>query len=264
MASIMKSLAIAAGAGVAIGICTTANGRRTPRIEPIRRNEGSRHEVGRNEVSSDSLIDIEPLLSRLEAMERRFDAAYSAKPAGNVAELVRRIDAQDAELERLRELVDTRANAIQAQLEAEMEQRHQRSFAALEQTIELAISERIAAVERRLTDHGASIDELRERAQDTDANLKRLIVAIEKLVERTQPFVQQPVQASAPTAPPATEPFEAHLNEARRKEEEIAKINSRGGIFSEEEPKKPRFPMARIFGMIALVAVVSGFSQMLG
>jgi hypothetical protein len=248
----MKSLAIAAGAGVAIGICTTANGSRRAPARPRVSGNGT---SPRHEVSSDSLIDIEPLLSRLEAMERRFEGAAGPRPVVDVTELTRRIDAQDAELERLRALVDDRATQIQSKLEAEMDERHQRSFAALEQKVEIAIGDRIAAVERKLMEHSDSIEDLRERAQDTDANLKRLILAIEKLVERTQPIAQQPVQAAPPppAAPFVVPPFETHLNEARRKE----------GIFKEEEPKKPRFPMARIFGMIALVTMVGAFAQAL-
>jgi hypothetical protein len=261
MASLMKSLAIAAGAGVAIGICT-ATSRRAPALPRISGNRTS----GRHEVSSDSLIDIEPLLNRLEAVERRFEATSGTTPAVNVTQLTRRVDAQDAELERLRALVDNRANAIQSQLETEMEERHQRSFAALEQKVEITIAERIAAVERKLREHSESIDDLRARAQDTDANLKRLILAIEKLVERAQIVPQLPIQAAAPAPSTVVVPFEAHLNEARRKEEEIARINSRPGIFreKEEEPKKNRFPMTRIFGMFALVAMVGALSPILG
>jgi hypothetical protein len=257
----MKSLAIAASAGVAIGICATTTSRRAPARRQVTGNGTS----GRHEVSSDSLIDIEPLLSRLEAMERRFEAASGPLPMVNVTELTRRIDAQDAELQRLRALVDDRGSTIQSQLEAEMEEQHRRSFAALEQKVEIAIADRIAAVERRLMEHSESINDLRARAQDTDANLKRLILAIEKLVDRTQTIPQAPASvAPSPPPLPVVGPFEAQLNEARRKDEEIVKINSRTGIFKEEEPRKPRFPMARIFGMLALVAMVGAFSPVLG
>jgi len=253
MAGILKTIFIAAGAGVALGICTTASGRRTARRELIRRNE----------VTGDGLIDIEPLLGRLEAIERRFETAAAQKPAGHVAELTRRLDAQDAELERLSALVETRATAIQARLEAEMDERHQRSFAAIEQTVESRISDRIAALERRLTEHSGSIEELRERAQDTDANLKRLIVAIEKLVERTLPATQATPQPVAQPGVPVLVPFEAHLNEARLKEEEAA-AEFRTKIFKEADPvPKKRSPLARIFGMIALMAVANALTAVL-
>jgi uncharacterized coiled-coil protein SlyX len=243
MGSILKTIVITAGAGVALGICTTASSRRAPRRESIRRKE----------LNADDLIDIEPLLGRLETIERRFEAAAAPKPVVPVTELTRRIDAHDAEIERLRGLVDSRANAIQAHLEAEMDERHQRSFAALEQTVEIRISDRIAALERKLSEQSVSIDELRERAQDTDTNIKRLIVAIEKLVERTPiPAVQAGV--------PVLVPFEAHLNEARVNEEAAAEFRPR--MFQEAEPKK-RFPLARIFGMIALLVGASGLTQIL-
>jgi hypothetical protein len=241
MPSLIRSLAFAAGAGIAIGICTTANrtankSRRATRREPVRPLE----------VSSDQFIDIEPLLSRLETMERRFEAVSvpAPEPAVDTVELTRRLDAQDVELERLRGLVDARARAIHAQLEAEIEERHLRSIAALEHTVEVTISDRIAALERNLMNHATSIEELRDGAVDTEANLKRLIVAIEKLVERSQPAPQ--------AAAPVLVPFEANLHEVRRQDE------------APEEPKKSRFPMARIFGMIALTVATCAFSQILG
>jgi uncharacterized coiled-coil protein SlyX len=242
MASILKTLAIAAGAGVAIGLCTTSTGRRTTR--------------------RDDVIDIEPLLDRLETIERRFETAVTAKPEiengpSVVTELSRRIEAQDAEIVRLREMVDTRAMEIRSRLEAEMEERHRQALATIEKTVEFRVSERIAAIERSLTEQSVSIEALRDRAQDTDANLQRLIVAIERLCER--------MPAPLPAAGPVLLPFESHLRDASREaahEETVPQFRSR--IFQEPEPeaerdprdqKKSRFPLARIFGMIALVVV---------
>jgi hypothetical protein len=237
MASILKTFAIAAGAGVAFGICTTAVGTN----RPARRREHA------------DVVDIEPLLDRLENLERRFE---SSKPAVPVTELASRIDAQEAEIERLRVLVDARATEIEQRLGAEIEERNKAALDSIEKTVELKVSERIAAIERTLMEQSASIESLRDRAIDTDANLKRLIGAIERLCERTQPIAAPaPPPVPQPVPGPTVVPFESHLAEARAKQEEKpAPADFRSAIFKEEE-KKSRFPLARIFGMVALVVI---------
>jgi uncharacterized coiled-coil protein SlyX len=259
MASFIKTLAIAAGAGVAFGLCTTAGSRRAPRREAPRANSlPSRDAI----PVRDPIIDIEPLLDRLESIERKF--AAPAAPVA-VSELTSRIDAQQAEIERLRDLVDVRAAEIQSRLEAEMDARHRTSMAAVEKAVEFKVSERIAALERAVGEQSVSLDALRTRAQDTDANLQRLIVAIEKLCERT------PLPAPVPQSHPIVLPFEAHLNEAREREE-VAVPEFRAKIFremeAEPEPvaatgtngKKSRFPLTRIFGMLAIFVMAQFLS----
>ena len=254
MASILKTFAIAAGAGVAFGLCTTVAGNRrtTRRLSP----------------APGDVLDIEPLLDRLETIERRID---SAKPAAPVSDLTSRIDAQEVEIERLRALVDIRAVEIERRLGAEIEERSRQALASIEQTVEIKVSERIAAIERTLLEQSASIESLRDRALDTDANLKRLITAIERLCERTQPVgvsVPVPAPASGPgplvaSGPgPVVVPFESHLTEARQRQEAAPPPEFRSKIFMEEEtPKRPRFPLARLFGMLALVVLTQFLSH---
>jgi hypothetical protein len=212
MASIFKTFAIAAGAGVALGLCTTA--------------VGSRRSARR---AGADVLDIEPLLDRLETIERRFESVKTTVP---VADLKSRIDAQEAEIERIRTLVDVRAAEIEMRLGTEIENRNKQALQTIEKTVELKVSERIAAIERTLTEQSASIEALRDRALDTDANLKRLITAIERLCENTQ---AASIAAPAPAAAPGPIPVPR--------------------IFREEEARKSRFPLARLFGMIALVVV---------
>jgi len=238
MASILKTFAIAAGAGVALGICTSA---------------GTRRRSVRPRTTEHDVLDLEPLLDRLEAIERRVSTAAAAPPAAvvKVSELNSRIDAQEAEIERLRTLVEVRALEIEQRLGAEMNQRSQQALAEIEKTVELKVSERIAAIERSLQDQAASIESLRDHALETDTNLKRLITAIERLCERTEPLVT--VAATVPAAGPVAVP-------RAKQEDEMPAFRST--IFTEEEaPKKTRFPLARIFGMIALVALTQFLSH---
>jgi hypothetical protein len=243
MASILKTLAFAAGAGVAIGICTVPAGRRAP-------------------LRTDDVLDIEPVLDRLESIERRYELAIQAKSA------------QDAEIALLRQMVDTRGAEIQSRLEAEMEARHRQTLAAIdatiEKTVEFRVSERIAAIERSLGEQSVSIEALRERSTATDANLQRLIVAIEKLCERVPAPAPLPLPAVAPG--PVLMPFEAHLRDASQRQESRSESfpQFRSKIFREDtpepvavtpEPKKVRFPLARIFGMLALVFLTQVLSS---
>ncbi len=140
MASFLKTLAIAASAGVAFGICTTAGGRRAPRRAAIPQPQPERREP---------IIDIEPLLDRLETIERRIENAKPAPAPIAVTELTHRLDTQDTEIERLRGMVDLKAAQIQSRLEAQMDER--------EKKVEFRISERIAALERSLGEQSASI-----------------------------------------------------------------------------------------------------------
>jgi hypothetical protein len=243
MASLLKTLAIAAGAGVAFGICTTAGSRRASRGYQSR------------PVRNVDVLEIEPLLDRLETIERRLEDEAAKPAAVHAADLATRLSAQDTEIERLRALVDIRAVEIEQRLEAEIDNRHAHALSTIEKTVELKVAERIALIERTLLEQSASIDTLRERARDTDANLKRLITAIETLCERTQPLA-----AATPPVPvpgPVVVAFEKHLAEAQLKQEEpVPEFRSK--IFLEPDaPKRPRFPLARIFGMIALVALTS-------
>jgi uncharacterized coiled-coil protein SlyX len=263
MGSFIKTLAIAAGAGVAFGLCTSAGGRRAfhPETLPEPLPEGPR----RNAVVYDP-IDIGPLLDRLEAIERRFESvAVTPAPTAAVAELARRIDAQEAEIIRLREMVDVRAGEIQSRLEAEMDERHKRSIETIEKTVEFKVSERIAALEKAFSDQSASIEGLRVRAQESDSNLQRLIVAIERLCERTQ-LLQSPAPTAAAPAPgPVIVPFATQLEEIQEREVDPSTL-FRSNVFrdvepaaSESAPKKSRSALTRIFGMIAIL-FVAGFA----
>ena len=254
MGSFLKTLAIAAGAGVAFGLCTSLQPK-TGGNRPAVRREPFRPADTLNSSVIDGSIDIGPLLDRLESIERRFEAAaaVTAPPAPAVSELTRRINAQDAEIVRLREMVDVRAAEIQGRLEAEMDERHKRALETIEKTVEFKISERITGLERALGEQSASIDALRTRAQETDSNLQRLIVAIERLCERTQ-VLQAPAPLPASAPGPVVRPFSAHLEEVIETEVDPAAV-FRSDVFREVEPagepKKARFALTRIFGMLA-------------
>lgn len=258
MASLLKTIAFAAGADVAIGLVTSTGSRRAAHANPAA-------------LPGADILDLEPLLDRLETVERRFETASAAQ--NNVSQLPltqlkARVEAQDAEIDRLRALVDLRAVEVEHRLSNEIDRRHSEVMNAIESTVELRISERIAAIERNLIEQSASIDSLRDRAMDTDSNLKRLIAAIERLCERP-PVITSIAPPPLPGPGPQVVPFEAHLAEARLKQgaetpedapATIARV-FRGVPDADEEPRKQRFPLGRIFGMLALMVLTQAIGS---
>jgi len=257
MASLLKSIALAAGAGIAVGICATASTRRTSRLK------SSTAEESAEKTGEDSLWKLEPLLDRLESIETRLGTAEirrgaAAQPPAD--ELTRRMEEQGTELQALRlrvgeterraagavEFVENRFRQIQQDIpslvESKLASRVTELEGRIESQVEAQVSGRIGALEQTLADQSVSIGALRDRALETDAHLQRLIAAIEKLCERTP-------------APSATVlPFEAHLADAAERE---TAVEPRVRILKENtsEVKKPRFPLARIFGMLLVLGL---------
>ncbi len=156
MAKFLKNAAIAASAGLALGLTTISP---APRRRPEPETPPAPPSPTR-----DDILDLVPLLDRLEALERVLPTLATAP-------------------------VVTEAPAAPAAPPAEPDTRTE---AALE-----AFSARLTGVEN-------SVDNLRARVDQTDENLRRLVVAIERLVERN----------SAPRTAAANAGFKDHLDEA--------------------------------------------------
>lgn len=236
MAKLFKSVMFAAGAGIAVGLCATASTRRTARRAPA--------------IPADDVVRLEPLFDRLDKIETSLESAEAHRERVEQpvrAALARRVEEAESELQSLRgRIADTErrataaieavgarlghvGNEIPALVESKVSETLTELEARIEAQVEAKVSERIGAIEKTLSEQSGSIIALRDRAVETDANLQRLIAAIEKLCERT-----------APPSQPAVLPFEAHLAEASQRE---------------AEPKKSRFSMTRIFALVAAVAL---------
>ena len=164
MAKILKNLAIAAGAGLGIGLTAIVIPKRS---EP------------------EDILDLEPLLDRIEAVERRLD---STSPALDSAAI----------------------EALEAKFQSKLDAVRRETLDAFDKAFEAAISREVSRqlepIEKTLADHAVAIAELRNQERLTDENLQRLIAAVERLVTRDP--------APAPAA--ANSPFEDHLKEAMR------------------------------------------------
>lgn len=244
----MKSIALAAGAGIAVGLCATVSTRRAPKREL--------------NSPADDLLRIEPLLDRLERIEIRLESgethgSRAGEPEPVSPDLIRRVEEQGAEIEVLRvkigeaerravaavEAVETRFRQVRQEIpslvESNVAARLGEVESRTETQVETKVSERIGSLERTLAEQSVSIGALRDRAQDTDVNLQRLIAAIERLCERT------------PQAPATVLPFEAHMAEAAQREPSAEpRVRVIKEKDNEPETGRTRFPLARIFAFI--------------
>lgn len=167
MAKIFKNVAMAAGAGLALGLTAIGSPRRAP------------------DVTASDILHLVPLLDRIEALEHRLEV---------MPELA----------------IESRLEALQTQFSGQLEQSRREILhsctAVIEEAVVRTISVRLEPVQQTLAEHSAALDALRERVATTDQNLQRLILAIERLVDR---------EATAfPAA--ANGSFQDHLHEALR------------------------------------------------
>lgn len=272
---ILRGLAIAAGTGLAMGL-TSGRTRTISRPRAVRYRPAiplPPPPAPPALTSRDEVLDIEPLLERVERLEDVVEGIRHDPPAVPpgyavaLADLERRIDEQTRDLEVLREqvtkaerramesvaavqrdveqtraeipeiverTVSARTEDLQSRFSAEIEQSRERMLQVFERAIDDRISARIGAIEKTLADQAGSIEALNARAAETDHNLQRLVAAIEKLCERTQLI---PPAAGDP-APRA---FASQLQDAMRRDEPAVKVPAPAFAAAEERPKKSRF-----------------------
>ncbi|MES1257354.1 MAG: hypothetical protein ABUS51_02945 [Acidobacteriota bacterium] len=207
MGRLFTGLIFATGAGLGIGAGLLLG---SPR-RPVRRT-----------AHGAALLKLEPVLDRLERLEAFVDASERHLSQPGVAEIEKRaaatLDLVKNSFEKVRrelpELIEATIKARVAELEARL------PVYSGNTAVERLIAERIGPIEKVLIDQASLMSSLRVRSEETDVNLQRLIVSIDRLCE-----VAPVARAQAPEMPRATkEP--------------------------EPEPRKPRVPMARIFGTL--------------
>ncbi|HVV46675.1 MAG TPA: hypothetical protein VHC72_15785 [Bryobacteraceae bacterium] len=278
---ILRGLAIAAGTGLAMGL-TSGRTRTISRPRAVRYRPAVALPPPPPDplplTARDEVLDIEPLLERVERLEdlvdgmKRSPAPAPADFAAAVANLERRIDEQTRDLELLRQQVEkaerramesvaavqrdveqtraeipeivertvaARTEDLRSRFSVEIEQSRERMLQVFERAIDERISSRIGAIERTLAEQAGSIEALNTRAAETDHNLQRLVSAIEKLCERSQ--LIPPVAEPAPVPPPAPRAFESQLQDAMRRDKPAMEVPAPAFAAAEERPKKSRF-----------------------
>jgi len=203
---ILKSLAIAAGAGVALGF-SAGLGRQRKKPADVA-----------PQTPSDAEMRLDDQQRELAALRAEVDAS-GRRAAGEFASFERRLATTRAELPAAVEAaVSQRVEDLRTRLHAEMEEKTRSGLAQIDQAIDEKLAGRIAALETTLADQSAAIGSLNRRAMETDASLQKLISSVERLCDRAgAPPVSQPV------AEPSffDLPFQAQYDEALRREPDV-------------------------------------------
>jgi hypothetical protein len=223
MDRLFTGLTFAAGAALGIGAGLLIGSRRNPARRPT-------HDA--------ALLKLEPMLDRLERLEAFVDAAARNPAQPGMPEIEERAAATlnlvKSNFEKLRgelpSLVETTVKARVAELVARL------SAHTADTAVDRLIAERIGPIEKVLIDQATLISALRVRSEETDVNLQRLIVSIDRLCE-----VAPVAKAQTPQTPPVPDPPRA----AKEPEPEL---------------RKPRVPMARIFGALLAFGLARFFS----
>jgi hypothetical protein len=114
--------------------------------------------------SSDNILNLEPLLDRLDRIETRL-SVVEASPS-------------------LESVVGAAINRSVADLRDRLHAEIREALVRFEGAIDNKVSLRISKVEAALIEQSVVITTLSQRAVDSEINLQRLITAVEKLFER--------------------------------------------------------------------------------
>jgi len=240
---LLRGLAVAAGTGLAIGFGFVYLGTGKRRRKATRTDTAPSDSILLIEPILDRLDRIE---SRVSAMESRpIPLAESA----SLAELDLRIRRQTDDIETLQtrinetrqgtgwesslverrfaelaredpaileSMLDTtlslRVEDLRIRLHAEILESVEATLTRFERTIDGRVSARISMIEKALTEQSAMIASLSQRELESDAHLRRLILAVERLCERADAH-SAPMPAKEPSF--LDLPFKRHIDEAR-------------------------------------------------
>jgi uncharacterized coiled-coil protein SlyX len=261
---ILKGLAVAAGAGLAIGF----GGKRRSLAVSM-------------STPSDNIPAIETLLERLDCIEARMSAIEASNQSAahpmpvadslSFAEFDGRIEQQTKDIEALQvQLSETRQalarevptmlesmlastlgphlEDLRARLQAEVRESVETTLISFERVIDTKVSLRVSTLEKAIIEQSGIITTLSQRAIESDSNLQRLISAVERLCERPDARPAPSAPATPARAPSLLElPFERHLSEAIKRQPEPPDSGFRPRILKEDDEKpRHRKPLTRI------------------
>ena len=253
MGRLGTGIAFVFGAGLGIGVgAVAASGNGSPR----RREQATPSPRPAAPAADEpAILKLEPLLDRLERVEAYVDAARSVEPglpvqADDRHAIENSLHAAEHDaaltLDVIHETFEDLRRELPSMVEAAVKARIASLTSSLagvtENFVDLKIAERVAPLEQALLEQQASISSLRARSEDTDVNLQRLIVSIDRLCE-LNPVAPRSQAAAAPSAPPL--PDFARAMPPKEAEQ--------------PEPRRPRVPMARIFGAFLAVGIARFF-----
>jgi len=223
MKSVLKTLAISFGGGLALGA-------------------GMRLAQGPAKDRSEPRADLNPLLARLKNVESRIvemESAEHAPPAASapaptafaektLAVFESKLAAQLTDVEQLRveirqvderlgqldvqlpvliqSTVDVRFREVEQNLQRDFEEAQSRSMAAFVDTLQTKVVERISTLENNLAEQSQVIGKLRDASVRSDENLQKMLAGIERLVDQSNAPQPPPAPTASPPPAPALEP----------------------------------------------------------
>jgi hypothetical protein len=146
-------------------------------------------------IPSDNVQTAERLLERLDRIEARIGAVEGSENSV-VAELGVRIERQAKMIETLKAqlngtrqslestldaTIGPRIDDLRSRLRAEVLEAVNSALATFERMIDAKVSLRVSTIEKALIEQSSSIRDLSQRTLATEANLQRLISAVERL-----------------------------------------------------------------------------------
>lgn len=225
----------------------------------------------------DDVPEAGPIVERLDRIEARMSALEKRSPisAGSeagaeieslhaeVADHRRKITTQVAAIEKrfemlareipavLESIVGPRVEDLRAHLRTEVQQSTGAALTRFERAVHNKLAERMAVVEKAVREQSVTVNALSRRAVESDANVQRLVAAVERLCtggvfdpsELREPSFVEQLALKSPATPPRK----------RKQEAPVQPVEFESGfrhqIIAEEEPEPPkhhRRPMARI------------------
>jgi uncharacterized coiled-coil protein SlyX len=251
--AIFKGLTVAAGLGLAIGI--GSGNRRTEENRMGTKLPDDGPEAG---SIAERLDRIEARMGAIEERENETEALHAQvaehrkKVAAQVAAAEKRFEVLAREIPAVLEsIVGPRVEDLRRSLRSEIQQSVGATLAKFERAVTNKLAERMAVVEKAVREQSVTVNALSRRAVESDANMQRLVAAVERLCTegifdpsalREPSLVEQ--LAAKGQAPPATK---------RKPAAPAQPIEFESGfrhqIITEAEPEPPvrhRRPMARL------------------
>ena len=227
MKSVLKTLAISFGGGLALGA-------------------GMRLAQGPAKERSEPRADLNPLLARLKNVESRIVemesaehpapvvsvpapaafaektlAAFESKLAAQLTDVeqlrveIRQVDERLGQLDvqlpvLIQSTVDVRFREVEQHLQRDFEEAQSRSMAAFVDTLQTKVVERISTLETNLAEQSQVIGKLRDASVRSDENLQKMLAGIERLVDQSKAPQPPPAPTGSPPPEPVIEPMVPH------------------------------------------------------
>jgi uncharacterized coiled-coil protein SlyX len=189
--------------------------------------------------------------SEIEALQAQV-AEHRKKVAAQLAAIEKRFEMLAREIPAVLEsIVGPRVEDLRSHLRTETQHSVGAALAKFERTVNSKLAERLAIVEKAVREQSVTVNALSRRAVESDANVQRLVAAVERLCTsgtfepsalREPSLVEQ--LAAKSQAPPAGK---------RKPAAPVQPVEFESGfrhqIITEEEPETPvrhRRPMARL------------------